>query len=74
MVKAEKAAGHNWIVFYRADDEPEIMAMNVFGAMTVEKVAEEARWSLDPDDDNPDYEILAIQRFDFVEPPETAAE
>jgi hypothetical protein len=68
-MEIEKLSGHDWIVFYKADDEPEVQAMTVFGVMTIEKVVEEARWSLDPSGEKGDYELLAVQRFDFEEPP-----
>ncbi|MGU9979685.1 hypothetical protein ACJ4V0_06550 [Phreatobacter sp. HK31-P] len=64
----EKPPGHDWVIFYKADDAPDTQAMTVFGVMTIEKAVEEARWSLDPSGEKGDYELLAIQRLDFEEP------
>ncbi len=63
-IQIEKRPGHDWLVTYRWEDgEPE--TMSVFGVMTIEEAIEEARFSLSPIGDDPEwpgYEILAIVR------------
>ena len=59
----EKPAGHDWAVRYKFEDEPE-ETMDVFGCMTVEDAAKEARYSLDGVNgmNAGTYEIQAIER------------
>jgi len=70
----EKGLGHDWTVFYRDGDEPEILSMSVFGVLTIEEAVKEARLSLEasptgiPDTD---YAILSVTRDDFVLPAPT---
>lgn len=72
----EKGPGHDWTVFYRDGDEPEILSMSVFGVLTIEEAVKEARFSLEasptgiPDTD---YAILSATRDDFVMPAPTPA-
>jgi len=67
----EKGLGHDWTVFYRDGDEPEILSMSVFGVLRIEDAVEEARWSLEASPSgiaNTDYVILSVTRDDFVMP------
>jgi hypothetical protein len=63
MVTFVKGPGHDWTVRYRFEGEP-VEAMSVFGRMTIEEAAKEARYSLDGLDqiNAGTYEILAIER------------
>ncbi len=63
-MKAEKAPGHDWSVYYRDGDDPLVLRMAVFGVMTAEKAIEEARYSLGAGG-NEDYEIVAVVRDDI---------
>lgn len=64
-MRIEKRPGHDWIVtFCWEDGEPE--TMSVFGVMTIEDAVKEARYSLEPIEDDldwPGYEILSIARI-----------
>lgn len=62
-----KSAGYDWIVFYTEGDDPTIETVTVFGQVTIEKAIEEARFSLDPDNDDPDYMIVGARRTDMKE-------
>lgn len=63
MSNLTRRPGHDWTVRYRFDGE-EAEAMTVFGCLTIEEAAKEARYSLDGIDDMNagTYEIFAIER------------
>jgi hypothetical protein len=65
--KIEKRRGWDWCIEYLNEDGPDVQVMTVFGAMTPEQAIDDARSSLDPDGDSPDYEIIAVRRLPLPE-------
>lgn len=63
-----KGTGWDWVISYRDGDSPEIQFVTVFGQMTPELALSEARNSIDFAGDNPDYEIVGLERIGAQKP------
>lgn len=63
MTTITKGTGWDWAISYRDGDSPEIQFVTVFGQMTPELALAEARNSIDFTGDNPDYEIVGLERI-----------